>query len=50
MDIVVCHEMRAMCPEEIVYAFPSITLADVHAALRSLGLLTSSTSQTVTVP
>jgi uncharacterized protein (DUF433 family) len=33
MDIVVCHEMRGMCPEEIVYAYPSITLADVHAAL-----------------
>jgi uncharacterized protein (DUF433 family) len=33
MDVVVCHEMRGMCPEEIVYNFPSITLADVHAAL-----------------
>ena len=33
MDIVVLHEMRGMCPEEIVYAYPSISLADVHAAL-----------------
>ena len=33
MDIVVCHVMRGMSPEEIVYQFPSITLADVHAAL-----------------
>lgn len=33
MDIVVRHEKRGMCPEEIVYQFPSITLADVHAAL-----------------
>jgi uncharacterized protein (DUF433 family) len=33
MDIVVLHEMRGMCPEEIVYVYPSITLADVHAAL-----------------
>ena len=33
MDIVVWHEMRGMCPEEIVYDFPSITLAEVHAGL-----------------
>ncbi|HEY7424895.1 MAG TPA: DUF433 domain-containing protein [Gemmataceae bacterium] len=33
MDVVVWHEMRGMCPEEIVYHFPGITLADVHAAL-----------------
>src|SRR6266540_2663584 len=33
MDVVVLHEMRAMCPEEIVYQYPGITLADVHAAL-----------------
>jgi uncharacterized protein (DUF433 family) len=33
MDIVVWHEMRGMCPEEIVYTFAGITLAEVHAAL-----------------
>jgi len=33
MDIVVLHEMRGMCPEEVAYQYPSITLADVHAAL-----------------
>jgi uncharacterized protein (DUF433 family) len=33
MDVVVCHEMRGMCPEEIVYQYPGISLADVHAAL-----------------
>jgi uncharacterized protein (DUF433 family) len=33
MDIVVWHEKRAMCPDEIVAMFPGITLADVHAAL-----------------
>lgn len=33
MDVVVCHEMGGMCPEEIVSQFPGITLADVHAAL-----------------
>ena len=33
MDIVVLHEMRGMCPEEIAYQYPSISLADVHAAL-----------------
>jgi uncharacterized protein (DUF433 family) len=33
MDIVVWHEMRGYCPDEIVLMFPGITLADVHAAL-----------------
>ena len=33
MDIVALHEMRAMCPDEIVQQHPSLTLADVHAAL-----------------
>lgn len=33
LDIVVLHEMRGLGPEEIVYQYPSITLADVHAAL-----------------
>src|SRR5437764_9291194 len=33
MDVVVLHEMRGLCPEEIVYQYPGITLADVHAAL-----------------
>src|SRR5260370_41409893 len=33
MDIVVWHEMRGYCPEEIVGMFPGITLADVYAAL-----------------
>lgn len=33
MDVVVWHEMRGMSPEEIVYQFPGITLADIHAAL-----------------
>jgi hypothetical protein len=33
MDVVVLHEMRGMCPEEIVYQYPGITLADVYAAL-----------------
>jgi len=33
MDVVVWHEMRGMCPEEIVSTFPGITLADVYAAL-----------------
>src|SRR5436309_5536185 len=33
MDIVVWHELRGHCPEEIVYNFPGITLADVYAAL-----------------
>jgi uncharacterized protein (DUF433 family) len=33
MDIVVMHERAGMSPDEIVDQFPSITLADVHAAL-----------------
>ena len=33
LDIVVWHEMRGYCPDEIVDMFPGITLADVHAAL-----------------
>ena len=33
MDIVVWHEMRGMSPVEIVYQYPGITIADVHAAL-----------------
>lgn len=32
-DIVVWHEMRGYCADEIVDMFPGITLADVHAAL-----------------
>lgn len=33
IDIVVHHEMRGSSADEIVAMFPSITLADVHAAL-----------------
>src|SRR5687768_683033 len=33
MDVVVWHELRSLSPEEIVYQFPGITLASVHAAL-----------------
>lgn len=33
MDVVLWHEKRGLYPEEIVYNFPGITLADVHAAL-----------------
>jgi uncharacterized protein (DUF433 family) len=33
MDIVVWHERRGLCPEEIVNSFPGLTLADVYAAL-----------------
>ena len=33
MDVVVWHEMRGMCPEEIIYNFSGITLSDVYAAL-----------------
>ncbi|MEM9538948.1 MAG: DUF433 domain-containing protein [Cyanobacteria bacterium P01_E01_bin.42] len=32
-DIVIWHESLGMCPDEIVYHYPSITLADVYAAL-----------------
>ena len=32
-DIVAQHEDLGRCPDEIVDAFPGITLADVHAAL-----------------
>ncbi len=32
-DIVVWHERRGYCPDEIVDLFPGITLADVYAAL-----------------
>src|ERR1700676_5263647 len=32
-DIVVLHEMQGMTPKEIIIQYPSITLADVHAAL-----------------
>ncbi len=33
LDIVAWHERRGLSPDEIVDLFPSITLADVHAAL-----------------
>jgi uncharacterized protein (DUF433 family) len=33
MDVVVLHDRRGLSPEEIVYQYPGITLADVHAAL-----------------
>ena len=32
-DIVVWHEKRGYCPEEIVALFPGISLSDVFAAL-----------------
>jgi uncharacterized protein (DUF433 family) len=32
-DVVVWHEQRGYCPEEVVAMFPGITLADVYAAL-----------------
>ncbi len=32
-DIVIWHERMGMSPDEIVYHYPSITLADVYAAL-----------------
>src|SRR6266851_5499519 len=32
-DIAIWHERMGMSPDEIVSAYPSITLADVHAAL-----------------
>jgi uncharacterized protein (DUF433 family) len=33
LDIVVWHEFQGMTPDEIVSHVPTITLADVHAAL-----------------
>lgn len=33
MDIVIYHEHRGLSPEEIITIFPTITLADVHAAV-----------------
>ena len=33
LDVVVWHEHQGMTPDEIVSQFPTITLADVHAAL-----------------
>ena len=33
LDIVVWHEHQGLTPDEIVSQIPSITLADVHAAL-----------------
>jgi uncharacterized protein (DUF433 family) len=33
MDVAVLHEKRGLSAEEIVHQYPSITLADVHAAL-----------------
>lgn len=32
-DIVIWHEQMGLSPDEIVYHYPSITLADVYAAL-----------------
>ncbi len=32
-NVVVWHERMGMSPDEIVYHYPSITLADVYAAL-----------------
>jgi uncharacterized protein (DUF433 family) len=32
-DVAVWHERMGMSPDEIVSAYPSLTLADVHAAL-----------------
>lgn len=32
-NVVIWHERMGMSPDEIVYNYPSITLADVHAAL-----------------
>ncbi|UFP92790.1 DUF433 domain-containing protein [Gloeobacter morelensis] len=32
-DIVLCHERMGMSPDEIILHHPSITLADVYAAL-----------------
>ena len=33
LDIVIWHEHQGLTPDEIVSQIPSITLADVHAAL-----------------
>jgi uncharacterized protein (DUF433 family) len=33
MDIVIWHEDMSMSPDEIVAAYPALTLSDVHAAL-----------------
>jgi len=33
MDIVAMHEYAGMTPDEIADQYPSITLADIHAAL-----------------
>ena len=33
LDIVIWHEQQGLTPDEIVSQLPSITLADVHAAL-----------------
>ena len=32
-DIVIWHDRMGMSPDEIIYQYPSITLADVYAAL-----------------
>ncbi len=32
-DVVIWHEKLGMSPDEIVHHYPTITLADVHAAL-----------------
>ena len=33
MDIVIWHENLGMSPDEIVVAYPELSLSDVHAAL-----------------
>ena len=32
-DIFVCHDLRGMTPDQIVAAYPHVSLAQVHAAL-----------------
>lgn len=32
-DVVIWHEKLGMSPDEIIHHYPTITLADVHAAL-----------------
>ena len=32
-DVVIWHEKLGMSPDELVHQYPTITLADVHAAL-----------------